>query len=206
MKCGYADMRVCVCGSVWVNGLSQFWVSIFHFIEERRARSCREAEERRMKGLTNNILIFSLSDFPPRSLLLINRSPPSLHAFFHFNLIPSASSSSSSRSLSLFSQYVGDVFPHIHIHIHIQPLLVANPPRSSNHDAWQALHQSSGPATPSTAVLQWTLQPGAARVASTTPPLTDAMLTPPSSSSSRLHLSSLLCLPSTPAVVPSLLS
>lgn len=80
-----------------------------------------------MKGLTNNILIFSLSDFPPRSLLLINRSPPSLHAFFHFNLIPSASSSSS-RSLSLFSQYVGDVFPHIHIHIHIQPLLVANPP------------------------------------------------------------------------------
>lgn len=130
-------------------------MSIFHFTAERRARSCREAEERRMKGPTNNILIFSLSlsSFPPRSLLLINRSPPSLHAFFHFNLIPSASSSS--RSLSLSSQCVGDVFPHIHI----QPLLV--PPLSSNHDAWQALHQSSGPATPSTAnITAWCREGG----------------------------------------------
>ena len=79
--CWYASVCVCVCvcGSVLVNGLSQFWVSIFHFTAERRARSCREAEERRMKGPTNNILIFSLSLSPVSPLVLCSSSIALLH-------------------------------------------------------------------------------------------------------------------------------
>lgn len=101
-----------------MNGLSQFLVSIFHFRGEKREQSCGEAGEGRIKGLTNNILIFSAhspisSSFSTASQLshFINRSPRSNSTSLrmlslippHFNLISPPPSAIS------FSQYVGDV-------------------------------------------------------------------------------------------------
>lgn len=52
-----------------MNGLSQFLVSIFHCRGEKREQGCREAEEGRIKDLTNNILIFPVILSPSLSLL-----------------------------------------------------------------------------------------------------------------------------------------
>lgn len=154
-----------------MNGLSQFLVSIFHFRGEKREQSCGEAGEGRIKGLTNNILIFSAhspisSSFSMASQLshFINRSPRSNSTSLrmlslippHFNLISPPS------LLSLFRSMLGMCYVLPLPHISPGPSLSSS---STNHEAWQALHQSSSPATPSTAVLQWILQPGAARLA-----------------------------------------
>lgn len=109
-----------------MNGLSQFLVSIFHFRGGKKEQGCGEAEDERIKCLTNNILIFSPSLCPLSTLLpsfspYINRSPWSNSTSLcmlsliplHFNLISSFSLS----LLSLFRSMLGMCYvsplPHI---------------------------------------------------------------------------------------------
>ncbi len=158
-----------------MDGLPQFLVSIFHFRGDNKAAGKQKKEDKRHNEQHPHPLSLSLISFffchkfvshfigrPPwsDSRSLCTHSLISLH----FNLI-----SASFLSIS-FSQHAGDVcyvlpLPHIH------PQTPSSLSPSSNHDAWQALHQSSSPATPSPALLQWILQPSVAMEAQNMPPL-----------------------------------